>query len=128
MTSKILPFLLISAIALAGCDQVSCESVTAAAKPTLDAVLARADVPRLLECTALPTAQEAAKCLGAEVLTQGLEVALERATKLTEEARDAANPGAGAADMDAEQREALAAELDAALDDLAREVAAANAA
>lgn len=127
MTLKILPFILITALAASACDQVSCESVTAAAKPTLDAVLARADVPRLLECAALPTTAEAAKCLGAEVLTQGLEVALERATGLAEEAQEAANPGAGAADMDAAQREVLAAELDEALDDLAREVAAAKA-
>lgn len=128
MTSKILPLLLTIAIGFAGCDQASCQSVADAAKPTLDAVLARADVPRLLECAALPTPKDAATCLGAEVLTQGLEVALERATKLVEEARDAANPSAGAADMDAGQRELLAGELDQALDDLTREVAATNAA
>ncbi|MGH1343801.1 MAG: hypothetical protein ACRBN8_19750 [Nannocystales bacterium] len=126
--TKILPLLLTIAVGFAGCDQASCQAASAAAKPTLDAVLARADVPRLLECASLPTPKDAATCLGAEALTQGLEVALERATKLAEDARDAANPTAGAADMDAGQREVLAAELDAALDDLAREVAAANAA
>ena len=127
MTSKILPLLLTIAVGFAGCDQASCQAVSEAAKPTLDAVLARADVPRLLECAALPTPKDAATCLGAEALTQGLEVALERATNLAEQARDASNPSAGAADMDDGQREVLAGELDAALDDLAREVAAANA-
>jgi hypothetical protein len=130
-TTKIIPFAFIIPLALSlafsGCDQVSCESVSAAAKPSLEAVLARADVPRLLECTELPTTEEAARCLGAEVLTLGIEVALERATKLAEEARQAANPQAGAADMDASQSDVLAAELDEALDSLAREIAAANA-
>lgn len=127
MTHRIPRILLSFALIFAACDQASCEAVSTHAKPTLDAVLARADVPRLLECAALPTTQDAAKCLGAEVLTQGLEVALEHATELAEKARDEANPQAGASDMTDAQREALAAELDDALDDLARELAAANA-
>ena len=122
-----IPSLIITlALTAAACDQASCQAASSAAKPTLDAVMARADVPRLLECTALPTIEDAAKCLGAEALTQGLEFAIERAVKLAEEARDAANPQAGAADMDAGQRADLAADLDHALDDLARQIAAAN--
>lgn len=126
MTHRIPRVLLSLALLFAACDQASCEAVSEQAKPTLDAVLARADVPRLLECTELPTMEEAAKCLGAQVLTQGLEVALERATDLAEQARDAANPQAGAADMTDAQREALAADLDEAMGELAREIAKAQ--
>ena len=124
--TKILPLVLTAAVAFSGCDQATCASVSSAAKPTLDTVLARADVSRLLECGQLPEPKAIAKCLGAEVLTQGLELALERATALLDDAREAAHPQAGAADMTASQREALAAELDEALDDLAREVSAAH--
>jgi len=126
MSHRPLPLLLALALTIAACDQPSCELAINKSKPTLDAVMARADVPRLLACAERPTVQEAAKCLGAEVLTQGLEVALERATDLAEQAREAGNPAAGAADMDAEQQAELAAELDHALDDLARELAAAH--
>ncbi|MCR9162871.1 MAG: hypothetical protein ACE37F_14225 [Nannocystaceae bacterium] len=127
MTHPRSPRVLLSfVLLLAACDQASCESFSEQAKPTLEAVLARADVPRLFECTELPTTEETAKCLGAEVLTQGLEVALERATELAEQARDAANAQAGAADMSDAQRESLAADLDAAMDDLAQEIAKAQ--
>ena len=126
MTHRPLSLLLTLALTIAACDQPSCELAINKSKPTLDAVLARADVPRLLACAELPTIEDAAKCLGAEVLTQGLEVALERATDLAEQAREAGNPQAGAADMTAQQRADLATDLDHALDDLAREIAAAN--
>lgn len=124
MTTKITSIALLLALSLGACDQASCTAASNAAKPTLDAVMARADVPRLLECAAIADLETAAKCLGAEALTLGLEVALERAANLAEQARDASNPQAGAADLDASQRAALAADLNDALDELAREIAA----
>lgn len=93
--------------------------------PALGAVMSRVDVPTVIECFRQPTAKAKAICLGVEVLTPGVEVALEKAARKAEEARDAAGP-AGADDMTDAQRRALAAELDAALDELGAEIDAAN--
>jgi len=95
---------------------------------TLAAVVSRVDVPRLLECAHYGPTKEAAACLGARALTEGLEEAMHQATMLAELAQEASNPQAGAADMSAEQEAVLAADLDAALDHLAVEITAANAA
>ncbi|MGH1343804.1 MAG: hypothetical protein ACRBN8_19765 [Nannocystales bacterium] len=95
---------------------------------SLAAVISRVDVPRLLECAHYGPTKEAAACLGARALTEGLEEAMHQATMLAENAQEASNPQAGAADMSAEQEAVLAADLDAALDHLALEIAAANAA
>lgn len=82
--------------------------------PTLGAVLARTDVPRILDCAKL-SGLERAECLGAEALTTGLDVACERAAAIAEKAA-----GAPAGDR------RLGAELDQALADVAREVDAAG--
>lgn len=93
---------------------------------SLAAVVSRVDVARIIECSKHGLTTATARCLGARVLTEGLEEALHQANTLAENALDAGNPQAGAADMDAEQDAALAAELDAALDNLAIEIAVAN--
>ena len=98
----------------------------AARQQTLSAVVSRVDVARLLDCSKHGFTKDAAKCLGAAALTEGLEEAMHQATLLAEAAQEAGNPHAGAADMDADQEAALAADLDSALDELAFEIAAAN--
>jgi len=93
--------------------------------PSLGAVLSRVDVPRLLACGEhLPDYKAAAVCLGAQALTQGLRLALDKAMGLAEQAQNAAGP-AGAADTTPEDRAAIATELDEALADLAVEIDAA---
>lgn len=92
--------------------------------PTLQSVVARVDVPRLLECAQAGDAKAAAKCLGARALTEGLRLAMEEATRLAEDAQLASAKGAGAADMSEPERAALAMQLDHSLDRLADEIAA----
>lgn len=94
---------------------------------SLASVMSRVDVPRLLDCARFGVTKEAAKCLGARALTEGLEEAIHQATTLAESAQSAGNPQAGAGDMNADQEAVLAADLDAALDRLALEIASANA-
>lgn len=90
--------------------------------PTLGAVLSRVDVPRLVACGKhLPDYGAAAKCLGAEAATQGLRLALDKALELAEDAQLASGP-TGADDYTDDEREALGADLDQALDALAVEI------
>lgn len=93
--------------------------------PTLGEVLYRVDVPRLLECRDAGGGdpKRIAACLGAEALTQGLQIALDKAIEKAEEARASAHPGAGAADLTELDRDRLALELDRALDELAAQIA-----
>ena len=112
----------LSLFLLASCDVAGC-SGAAMRGPTLSQVMARVDVPRLLECAARPSGKEIAKCLGARALTQGLQIAIEEARKLAEDA-ELASSGAGASDYSDADRAALAEELDAAMNTLASEIAA----
>lgn len=78
---------------------------------------------RVLECARQPTPAEKARCVGAAALTAGVGLALDRAAALADRAVAALSP-AGAGDADAADDPRLAAELEAALDQLAAEVAA----
>lgn len=90
--------------------------------PSLGAVMSRVDVPRLLECgDHLPDYKEAAKCLGARALTQGLKIALDAAMSAATRAMGASGP-AGAADVSEEEQAKIAADLDAELQRLAVEI------
>lgn len=109
----------------AACDLSGCAAAQQAG-PTLAAVVSRVDVPRLLECASAGEPKAVARCLGARALTEGLRIALDRATSLAEDAELASTKGAGAADMTDADRAQLALELDQALDTLAVEIAAAN--
>lgn len=100
--------------------------LTPGAQKTLEGVVSRVDVSRLLQCAGAGDMKAVAKCLGARVVTEGLEEALYRARTLAEQAEEAGNEAAGAADMTDEQKVALATDLDAALDDLGVEIAKAN--
>ncbi len=97
-----------------------------ARQQSLGAVLSRVDVARLLDCSRHGLTKATAKCLGAGVLTEGLEEAIHQATTLAEAAQEAGNPHAGAGDLDEGQEAVLAQDLDAALEHLALEIAAAN--
>ncbi len=112
-------------LVLSACD-TGCAALGKAA-PTLESVMGRVDAGKLIACIDAGAPRDVARCLGARALTQGLELALEEATRLAEDAQLAAEGGAGAADLSPEQRDALAAELDAALDTLAVELDKANA-
>lgn len=105
------------ALAASGCAHVL---------PTLGAVMSRVDVPTVLQCFNQPTPKAKAICLGLEVLTPGVDAALEHAARKAEQAREAAGP-AGAADYTDAQKRQLARELDLALEDLAVEIHAAAA-
>lgn len=121
----------VAAVVPAGLTISACASSPAqreGRQKSLAAVVSRVDVPRLLDCASHGATKEAAACLGAGLLTEGLEEAIFQATTLAESAQEASNRQAGAADMSAEQEAVLAADLDAALDHLAIEIAAANAA
>lgn len=86
-------------------------------RPGLHAILGRVDVPRLLDCAQnLPDYKAAAQCLGAEALTQGVQIAMDRALQAAERAREAGH--GGGAELSAEDEQAIAVELDHALDDL----------
>lgn len=89
---------------------------------SLGALISRVDVPRLLLCRKhLPDYKAAAKCLGAEAATQGLQMALDKAVKLTDRALEASGP-TGADDMTDAERSDLAGELDEAMLKLAAEI------
>lgn len=108
---------------------LGCGSGCAAASkvvPALEAVMQRTDAKRLLSCLDAGDARAVAKCLGARALTEGLRIALEEASRLAEDAELATEGGAGASDLSSQERDALAAELDQALDRLAVEVEKAN--
>lgn len=90
------------------------------AVPTLGEVVGRVDVPRLLECAVMRGADRA-RCLGASVLTTALDLAVDKAADLAEQARDAMNPGAGA-EVSEDDKAALARQLDAALADVAVQI------
>ena len=92
--------------------------------PSLQTVLHRVDVPRLLACADAGAPKDIARCLGAEAMTQGLQIALDKALELAQRAQAAGTPGAGAADLDDLGQERLASELDTALDQLAQEITA----
>lgn len=115
----------VALLALALAPISACDGGGASVVPTLGAVVGRVDVPRLLECAA-KSGRERALCLGASVLTTALDVAVDKAAEIAERARDAVNAGAGADDMTDEQRQALAADLEAALQDVGQEVAKAQ--
>ncbi len=124
---KALSLLLIPALSLAvvACDVSGCATL-AKAGPTLEAVVGRVDAQRLLDCLDAGAPKQVAVCLGARAVTEGLSIALEEASRLAEDAQLAAEGGAGAADLTPEQRDALALELDHALDRLADELDKAN--
>lgn len=91
-------------------------------RPGLHAILGRVDVPRLLDCAQnLPDYKAAAQCLGAEALTQGLRIAMDRALQAAERAREAGH--GGGAELSPEDEQAIAADLDTSLDLLGEEIA-----
>ena len=92
--------------------------------PTLGAVLGGIDAQRAMSCAGRVTGDPkgAARCLGVEVLTSSIRLALAKANGLAEAAQDAAGP-AGADDMTDRERSKLAAELSDALAELSQEVA-----
>lgn len=105
----------------------ACVPTASSVRPGLNAIVSRVDVPTLLECgRMLPDYKAAARCLGAEALTQGLRIALDQAHALAERAVEAAGPS-GADDMSDTERDELAADLDEALDRLAVEIDATHA-
>lgn len=105
-------------------------SVTACAGvpgPGLSDVLARVDIGQVIRCAAEPGWPEKARCLGVEAMNRGLDLALDQAAALAEDARDAASgSGSEADDLTDEQRRELAADLDAALLTLEHEIAEAR--
>lgn len=104
-----------------GCDPGAGGSVV----PTLGQVVGRVDVGRLIECASM-SGMDRARCLGASLLTTALNVAVDKAADLAERAKSAVNAGAGADDMTDEERNRLAVELDAALDEVGLEIAKAQ--
>lgn len=109
---------ILAAFTFSACTPAQIASV----RPGLGAVVSAVDVRRIVQCGAhLPDYKAAAQCLGAEAVTQGLRIALDRAVPLAEQALEAAGP-AGADDMTDEDRAELASELDEALEALAVEI------
>lgn len=104
---------------------LSCTPTGATRRPSLGEVLGRVDVPRLLKCAA-KSGSDRARCLGAAAATTALDRAVDRAAELAERAREIGNQQAGASDSTDGEREAIAADLDDALEAVAREVAAAQ--
>lgn len=100
---------------------LACTPATQSAVPTLGEVVGRVDVPRLLQCAA-KSGMDRARCLGASVLTSALDLAVDKAADLAETAISALNPEAGA-EVSPGDQERIAAQLDAALADVAREAA-----
>jgi predicted metal-dependent TIM-barrel fold hydrolase len=98
----------------------------AGAAPKLADVLNRVDAQKLIRCAELGLNRDAAVCLGAAAMTEGLRLAVEEARQLIERAQEAANPEAGAADMSEADKAQLAADIDAALATVAAEVKAAS--
>lgn len=79
--------------------------------PSLQDVVGRVDVGRVLACAGRP---DRWRCLGAEAASIAIDIAADKAEAAARAAQDALS-GAGAADVDEDE---LAAELDAALLDL----------
>lgn len=104
---------------------LACVPSSNSAVPTLGQVVGRVDVPRLLAC-ALEQGSARARCLGASLLTSALDLAVDKAVDLAEQARSAMNPGAGA-EVSEDDQQAIAVQLDAALDEVGRQVALADA-
>lgn len=101
------------------CGLVSCTPATSAARaaaPTLSEVLHRVDVGRVLECAGRP---DRWACLGAEAASTAIDLAADKAEAAARAAQDAMS-GAGADDIDETE---VAAELDAALAELAAALA-----
>lgn len=124
----VVPFVIPAAFAilLFASFQAACFPTAATRAPTLGEIVGRVDVRRVVECARQPTPADAARCLGAQVMTTGLQIALDRAAELAGDAIAAVNPGAGAADGD-ETDPQLAADLDASLEVLQRELGEARA-
>lgn len=95
--------------------------------PGLESVVGRIDVTRAIQCWKQPTPADKARCLGVEVLSQGLDIALGEAAKWGEKALKAAS-GTGADDMSDRDIQELADNADAALATLGAEITAAQAA
>lgn len=103
---------------------VACVPTQATRPPTLGEIVGKVDVRRVVECARQPSPLEAARCLGAQAMTTGLQLALDRAAELAGDAIAAVGP-AGAGDVEADDPE-LAADLDQALVALQREIAGAQ--
>lgn len=116
-----------SSVQFAAISSVACHPKPPRA-PSLGEVVSRVDVPRLLECAAMRGADRA-RCLGASLATSALDLAVDRAAELAEQAKDAIadKGGAGASDTTPSERVNLAADLDDALAEVARQVDLANA-
>ena len=119
---RLLPLILL----ICACDVSGCAALPSGNRPSLEAVISRVDVPRLLECAGAGSGVEIAKCLGARAMTEGLRIAVEEATRLAEDAELASAKGSGAAAYTASQRQSLAVERAQALDAVASEIAATN--
>ena len=102
----------------------ACTPTGATRPPSLGEIVNKVDVRRVLQCASEPTAIAKARCLGAQAMTTGLELALERAAELAGNAIQAMSP-AGAGDVEADDP-TLAADLDSALANLQREIGAAQ--
>lgn len=105
-------------LALTGCAGMS--------GPGLESVVGRIDVTRAIQCWKQPDAASKARCLGVEVLSQGLDIALGEAAAWGEKALKAAS-GTGADDMSEKEIQEIADNADAALNKLGAELAAAGA-
>ncbi len=94
--------------------------------PGLESVVGRIDIGKVLQCAKAPTPTDKARCLGVEMLSVGIDTALEHAAFWGEKALKAAS-GAGADDMSDRDRRTVARKADAALDELGAELAKAGA-
>ncbi len=102
----------------------ACHPTARSLAPTLGEIVSRVDVPRLLECAAMAGA-ERARCLGASAATTALDLAVDKAVDAAERARDAlADKGGAGSELTPADSVLLSDELDAALDELARQIAA----
>lgn len=108
---------LVLALALAP----SCAGLPGYQPPTLNQIVARVDIARAIDCAGKPTPADKAKCLGVSLLSDALGLALDEAAKAGAAAVQAAG-GAGA-EMSDDERDAIAADADRALDRLAVEIA-----
>lgn len=105
------------ALALTGCAGLS--------GPGLQSVVGRIDVTKAITCWKQPTPRDKAKCLGVEVLSQGIDIALGEAARWGEKALKAAS-GTGADDLSERDIREIASETDAAMAKLGAEIAAAQ--
>lgn len=102
-----------------------CAGLGSYTAPGVGDLIGRVDVGKVIQCARQPTPKDKARCLGLEVLTQGVDLALTEAGKLAESAIEAANPHAGA-ELSARDERALARDLDRALNRLGHEIALAE--